>query len=351
MKVSILTYHREDNYGAVMQAYATCKAIELLGHQPEFIDLRLPEVKKSVLSKLVFWKKHYRFNRFRKKFFKSETPVTYHSLPELQANPPQSDCYLVGSDQTWNPLIAKKLLRAFFLDFGDKRTRRISYATSIGMKYWPTLEQFTNAEIRELLLQFDKILLREKTATEIAKNLWGVDTEKVIDPVLLFPSYPELIGHPEESNEIIVYKLVNDPKFYEYAKALSQEMKLPIRSIGSVRRPKGFRSSYPEKIEKWIRRIATAKLVLTDSFHGTVFALLYQRPFIVYVGNPARVTRLEELLRDLGLQDRILLQDATMESFNCLVDTPIEWSEVNSKLNILREHSLSKLRLSLKAGI
>ena len=129
MKVSILTYHWEDNYGATMQAYATYRAVKESGHTPEFIDLRLPYAP-SLKSRLVFGLKRYRFNNFRKKHFKNLTDKTYRSVEELRRNPPASDCYLVGSDQTWNPQIGKKLLPAFFLTFGDDSVRRVTYATS-----------------------------------------------------------------------------------------------------------------------------------------------------------------------------------------------------------------------------
>lgn len=347
MKVSILTYHREDNYGAVMQAYATYKGIVSLGHTAEFIDLRLPNGNKSIISKLVFALKHYRFNQFRKRFLSSETPITYYSLEELKSFPPNSDCYLVGSDQTWNPLIAKELLPAFFLDFGDEKQKRTSYATSIGLREWPGSKVIKEEDIIKCLSRFDTLLLREDSAIEIVKERWGKVAEKVVDPVLLFPDYSELIGTPKESDEIIVYKLIDDSYFYDQAFRLSKKMNLPIRSIGSVRRPKGFRASYPEGVTDWVRRLATAKFLLTDSFHGTVFALLYHRPFIVYVGDPARLTRISELLSNVGLEDRILSHNSSFEEFINLTKKIIDWNKVDKYLAALREQSIALLQKAL----
>lgn len=346
MKVGILTYHWEDNYGAALQAYATYKAVEMLGHSPEFIDLRLPS-SGSMLSRLVFALKHHRFNRFRKRHFKSLSPVTYHSVSELRSNPPAADCYLTGSDQTWNPQIAGSLLPAFFLTFGDDSIRRVSYATSIGLNRWEQSPYITDEEIRRAVARYDTLLLRETSGIEICRDIFGRDALQVVDPVLLFPEYRSLTGDVKPSGEAIAYKLIDDPEFYGMAKAAAESFGLPIRSIGSVRRPKGFRSSYPESVEGWIRRFAGASLVLTDSFHGTVFSLLYHRPFVVYIGNPQRTTRITSLLNLLGLSDRILSHGATEQDMIAAARRPICWHDIDRRLATLRQSSTALLKKAL----
>lgn len=346
MKVSILTYHWEDNYGAVLQAYATQRAVATLGHEPEFIDLHLPYAP-SIMQRLIFGLKHHRFNKFRKKHYKSLTPRSYYSMAELRSNPPESDCYLTGSDQTWNPQIAKELLPAFFLTFGAEATRRTTYATSIGLRHWEPSSHISDEEIRDALEKFSSILLREENAIEIAESRWGAKAQQVVDPVLLFAEYPELTGPLKDSGEIVAYKLINNPEFYALARDTAKELKAPIRSIGSVRHPEGFKASYPEGVEKWVRRLAEAKAVLTDSFHGTVFSLLYHRPFVIYVGDPARVVRIESLLSDLGLQERILSAGATSDDFIRLLNKPIDWEKVDTRLGQRRQESFRLLAKAL----
>lgn len=347
MKVSLLTYHWEDNYGATMQAYATYKAIRELGHDAEFIDLRLPYTP-SIMQRLVFFLKRRRFNSFRKKYFNHLTPQTYWSLEDLQNNPPQSDCYMVGSDQTWNPNIARDLLPAFFLKFGDKSVKRVTYATSIGQNSWGGSEAISDEEIREALSVFDNILLRENSAIRICKEKFGHEAEQVIDPVMLFSEYPELTGELVPSGEVIAYKLIDDARFYAMAKNIADSMGLPIRSIGSVRRPEGYRSAYPETLENWVRRLATASMVLTDSFHGTVFSLLYHRPFVVYVGDPSRTTRIESLLSQLGLSERLLTSRNCAEEFKEIANREIDWDRVDYKIDELRKESFMKLKSALE---
>ena len=253
----------------------------------------------------------------------------------------------MGSDQTWNPQIAKSLLPAFFLTFGEDKVKRVTYATSIGLNEWEDSPYISNAEITTALKRFSKILLREDSGIRIAKEKFGVEANQVIDPVLLFPSYPELTGEITPSSEVITYKLINDDGFYEMARSVALSMSLPIRSIGSVRRPSGYKASYPESVEGWIKRIASASLVMTDSFHGTVLSLLYHRPFIVYIGNPKRVTRIVSLLTQLGLEKRILTKENTYEEIISRVQEQIDWTDIDNKLNKLRNSSINMLKDSL----
>ena len=347
MTVGILTYHWEDNYGATLQAYATYRAVSELGHTPMLIDLRLPYAP-PLVSRLVFALKRHRFNAFRRKYFTRLSPLCYHSVEELRANPPQCDCYLTGSDQTWNPHIAKRLLPAYFLTFGPDTTRRITYATSIGLDRWPGSEAISDGEIRRALSRFDSLLLREDTGIGICRDVFGHEATQVADPVLLHTDYSELIGSsPAPSGEVIAYKLIDDAGFYEMAAETAHRLGKPIRSIGSIRRMKGYRSTYPESVQDWVRRFASAEYVLTDSFHGTVFSLLYHKPFVIYTGDPKRVTRIESLLRQVNLTDRILHSGATPADMHRIALTPIDWKSVDEAIAAMRHDSLRNLSLAL----
>ena len=346
MKVGILTYHWEDNYGATMQAYATMRAVEQLGHEPFFIDLRLPYAP-SIAQRVVFALKRHRFNGFRRRNFKRRSPKIYTSVEELRANPPKADCYLTGSDQTWNPQIAKKLLPAFFLDFGPDAIRRVSYATSIGLNEWEPSPAFSDDEIRRAVERYGSLLLRETSALQICKETFGREAKQVCDPVLLFPEYSALTGPIKPSGEAVVYKLIDDAGFYDIARETAQKLGLPVRSIGSVRKIKGFRSAYPESVENWISRFAESEVVMTDSFHGTVFSLLYHRPFVIYIGDPNRVTRIKSLLDLLGLSDRILSHGANADDMHRILTKSIDWADIDRRLSDMRSQSFSLLDKAL----
>ena len=346
MKVSIITYHDEDNYGATLQAYATYKAIANLGHTPEIINLHMAH-KQSLKIKLLFSIKRFRFNSFRRKVFNNCTQL-YHSVDELRANPPASDVYLVGSDQTWNPTISKADALAYFLDFGKPETKRISYASSFGHTVWEDTVFAKKDKVKALLSRFSKILVRESNAVELVKNEFELLSEQVLDPVLLSPRYPELTGTIEEKERLVVYKIKPDDLFYTKAVLVGNELSLKVYSLGSLRQPKGVHTYYPERIEKWISNIGSAKYVFTDSFHGTVLSLLYHRQFVVYVGDSKKMSRISSLLKLVGLENRICSQTVDINKIVSILQKPIDYLVVDDILATERAKSLKLLKEAIE---
>lgn len=346
MKVSLITYHDEDNYGAILQAYATYKALKEIGVEAEVIDYRMLH-KQSILSKFVFALRRYRHQCFRNKFFDKRTRI-YTSLDELRADPPQSDCYIVGSDQTWNPEISKEHAMAYFLDFGGEDVKRISYAASIGLNQWIEDKNAPTEKIRAALAKFQTILVREKQAVKICSDTFGVRAQQVVDPVLLFKTYPELTGKYEiEKGKMVVYKLIKNMDFYNKSKIIADHFNMHRVSIGSVRKLKGIKCPYPESVDKWVKQFATAELVFTDSFHGTILSLLYHKPFVIYVGDPKRVSRLTSILSEVGLEDRICTSEHPTEYLIKIANNPIDWDFVDVRLLDLRKQSFEILKESI----
>ena len=344
MKIALLTYFAADNYGAVLQAYATIKALEQQGHEVALVNYTIPEPPRSWMKNLLLYPKHLKLERFRGKWFKRLTRP-YLSTAELQQDPPKADCYLVGSDQTWNPFISREMTRGFFLDFGDNKVLRTTYAASFGMSEWEDSKWMSAEDAKQLLGRFDFISIRETSGVKLLREKFGVkDVTQVIDPALLFPHYDELTGAMTLGDELILYKLVNSANYYEHARQLGQLLDCPLRSIGSIRRIKGVRCAYPESLEGWMRRLASARYVITDSFHGTVVSLLYGRQFIICVGDPKRITRIQSLLAQLGLEDRILLDTDSIEKMAERLNAPIDYETVHLRLQTLRAESFEYMK-------
>lgn len=342
MKIALLTIHAADNYGATLQAYATMKKLEELGHDVEIIDLHIDNPY-SKLKGLLLYPKHLKFQEFRKKYF-HHLSRRYYSLDSLRNCPPQADCYMVGSDQTWNPIITKRHARAFFLDFGEDDVLRASYASSFGMHQWEDTEWVKANEVSKLLRRIQMLSVRETNGIEILKHDLGVKhAVQVIDPVLLFDDYPELTGAIKETSDLILYKLSYSNDFYEKAKIVASDLSVTPRSIGSIRWIRGVKCGYPEGVEKWIRRIAGAKYVMTDSFHGMIFSILYRKQFILYSRTRKLNNRMASILSLLGISERILPANASAGEIKKVLISPIEYDSVYTKLKELRRGSESFL--------
>lgn len=344
MRIGLLTYFAADNCGATLQAYATIKALESLGHDVTLIDYDIPYLGRTLLSNVLLYPKHLKFQRFRRKYFTKRTQQ-YRSLKDLQNNPPKFDCYMVGSDQTWNPDISLEKAKGFFLDFGPEDAFRASYAASFGMLRWVENPWISREEASRLVNRIQMLSVREDDGVRILeRELGACNVTQVVDPVLLFESYPELTGDFEQKQELIVYKLTNSPEFYDKAKEIGHDLNLPVRSIGSIRRIRGIKCGYPEGVEAWIRRIAGAKYVMTDSFHGTVFSLLYRRQFVMHAQTERLASRMVSLLKQFGLADRVVTGDMTATDIKTKLSEPINYDEVMKKLKMLRENSFQFLK-------
>ena len=163
MKIELFTYFSADNYGATLQTYSTIKILEKLGHCVELANYKIPEPKHSILKKILLYPKHLRFNRFRNKYFLNISE-NFCSYKDLYERPPLADCYLTGSDQTWNPEISKNMAPGFFLNFGDDNILRGSYSASIGMDQWEDTIWINKNDVKKALLAGKHVLCESPIA-------------------------------------------------------------------------------------------------------------------------------------------------------------------------------------------
>lgn len=349
MKIALLTIWREKNYGAELQAYATIKVLQQLGHDVEMIDIRLSDC--SHLN----WKGH--IGRFisqlgpsHKKFcsfWEKHIPTTrrYKSIKELQVNPPKADIYIVGSDQVWNPEITKEFATLYFLNFGDKKVKRISYASSFGTDKWnfPNLKE----EVKNLLNRFNHVTCREDSGVRILEEEFGVIADHVIDPTLLLENYSDLIGQATERNILVYYPLTTDSELEAYSLNLAKELNLKAVNNKFSTTVLGFAEWKRVSIAEWVKNIAEAKFVVTRSFHGMVFSILHKRQFAVLAGKHGRSTRLTSLLRILGIEDRFFNSIEEMNDAKPW-EKEIDYTNVYPKLMEIRKQSINVLKKNIE---
>lgn len=348
MKIALLTIWHEKNYGAELQTYATVKALKSLGHQVEVVNYLLgynesPTIKQRGIAMLTFFtKQDWKFRRFWKRHIPAGR--FYHSLDELKRNPPIADLYLVGSDQVWNPLITKEKASAYFLDFGDKDARRASYASSFGSDEWKGDAALTEIA-RQRLKQMEAVSCREQSGVKLLNDVFGVDAVNVLDPTLLHKSYPELTGEIIETNTLAFYPLSGYPGLESFCRELASLQGLEFVNVNKktymIRRIAWDRPG----VEEWVKSIAGARLVVTPSFHGLAFSLIYHRQFVVVQNENggAVSTRIKSLLNLLGLEDRFFTSIDQLRHSDIL-SKEIDYEAVDARLERLRKESNDYLR-------
>ena len=386
MKIGIITFwESSDNYGQVLQAYALQRVLKDMGHDPYQIRYSLKAsscsvnkqsiIKKIIKALLVYpvinkirqkWINRYedeckllieqknevrQFRRFRNDNIK-QSEIVYNSIDEIRSNPPQADCYLTGSDQVWTMLLGNEGNKAYFLDFGDRNIKRVSYAASFGRSQYP---KELIPELKLQLQHFDSISVREKEGIDICKCV-GMEAMHVLDPTLLLKKQDYLaLGESIQKPGIFIYSINikeskelywNQVKNYGHSKGLSITVTTSSGNF-SGREIFGDVDYLYATIPEWINCIKNANIVVTTSFHGVVFCLLMHTNF-VYVPLAKEGSRgngrVESLLSSLEIKDKICYKE---NDFYKTANNAIDWVLVDENLEKLRKHSIAFLYNSL----
>ena len=345
MKVHQLTFHCPLNYGAALQTYALGRVLQNLGHEVSLVDLRpaglAPERTLHPLGLLHRWK----FHRFVRRFC---APLTATSRWPGQAAKVAAgaDAWVVGSDQVWNPEITGPYAGDYFLAELAPGCRRVAYAASFGRETlnWP---DDLVRKVHYWLSVFDGISVREPSGLRLCAELGSDQVEQTLDPTLLLGDFRELLpAHPHLREDLLCMIFHPGPAFPQAVKTLARRMNLTPLLLARRAGGTGFRSLPHPGVVQWVRSFHASRFVLTDSFHGLAFALLFNKPFAVVPANRDRFFRIRELLEFLGLESRVF------DSYQELADStrwlePVAYAEVNQHLARQRERSLSFLRRHL----
>lgn len=371
------------NYGGVLQAFALQEAIRPLVETVD-TDLSTPPTARACLKQALIPLKqrliskpstrvemHLSINQYILQFALSRMSTThlYRFRPEArQSVIDRYNLFVTGSDQVWRSEYGN--VPTYLFDFLADRTdvRRIAYAASFGVddpQFSDDLIAFTGRLARQL----DAVSVREASGVRICSDLWQVRAEHLVDPTMLLPrqSYDVLIDsdpHPKApvtpGRDLCLYFLDPNSDKAAFAGGLSTSIKAAPHSI-CVPMPRSVREfrlepmSYTKPtVESWLRAIRDARLVVTDSFHGCVFSIIFNTPFLV-VENPQRgQTRIESLLHAFGLQERFVsLGSASAwgeQQIRQLALRRIDWKRVTETLDVHRERGLSFLRRNVSVA-
>lgn len=375
MRIAVITFFQsQNNYGQLLQCYALQKVLRQLGHKPYLIrygfhqkffhwlkaenfftngGLRMTyqQFKKWLRSRKDTSERG--FDTFRKEHL-IKSLRCYNSLAELQQHPPKARCYITGSDQVWAQLLSIDDNKSFFLDFGPQNVKRIAYASSFAVNDYPSE---LKGELAEQLRRFDAVSVREQSGVRICKEL-GYEASLVLDPTLLLAAeqYKNLKKEPSISNYCFVYQVNVSSKEELYWDVFADyNRKKDFVTVATFANPiydidmeflAGARYVNPS-IELWLGYICNASYVLTSSFHGVAFSLLFHKPFVVclrkeglFAGNDRVIT----LLEMLNLSDRVMQDGKRAED---IIEKPIDWEKVDAVLSQKRNESLAFLNNSI----
>lgn len=358
LKVAIITRHAISNYGSLLQTIATqnvvtgigyeCLIIDyirrnenlvrreltLLGNKPEYNQLI-----KRLAYLFVRWPMSIiagkRFAKMRKKYL--NTTKLYSDIEQLHKDKPVADIYMTGSDQVWGPVMDGTYDNAYCLSFTADNDRRIAFAASFGRtNFTKETEEF----YKKWLSRYEAIAVREDSAVQLL-NSWGLQAKQVIDPTLMLDStYWGKFTTDIKKKYILVYQIHNDKKLDRYAKALARKYKLPLIRISPSfhQIARGGKFKFCPDISVFLSYVKNAQCLITDSFHGTAFALNFNTPFVEVLPGETS-TRNMSILRLTGLTDRILQDENDLD----LAFKPVDFTYANKVLAEKRKEGIEIL--------
>lgn len=339
MKAVILTFSKVYNKGANLQAYSLMTILRSKGLDVEFLDIQLPE-NYNIKGTLFSFVNNFFARRFRRGVNMRFTRK-YTSVKELQKNPPVADIYIVGSDQVWNTQLTSRLdPRVYFFSFLPSNAKRIAYGASFGGKEWTRCQY--DEEIKKLAGLFHSISVREEEGLRICSEVLGrKDAMLVLDPTLLInkKQLKELAPTNKHKHQAYCYFLYRNEQTDLLADRVRTLFRLPSDNESYFRKKMKMVCS----IKRWLRNIQEAELVITNSFHCMVFAILYQKEFVVLPPYPNREERMLSLLRILNLEYRYITSMDALEQTDAKLSSKIDYKKVFSLLNQYRKSSFEFL--------
>ena len=361
MNIGITTFQWANNYGALLQAHALQIFLRSRGHEVQIVDYRGRQptkgIKKwistSIVGCIYKWEAAYReylFDHFRRNYL-IRTHEIFYSTTDLERIADKFDLLITGSDQVWNPIFLAEitgLSELYFLSFAGKNTRKISYAASFGHTTKNTIEPNWRKILEEKLLSIDAISVREASGVGLVNSICGrTDAVNVVDPTLLLDrSYYERITKLKIKRQKYLFSYMLH-ELDENAETFNRQipMLLNLKIVKCNASTTGIHKPYTlPSTTNWLNLIRNASFVVTNSFHGVVFCLLFHTPFIAITidGSMSSMnSRVAELLSFLGLTHRICISQAEvpMEVYREV----IKWGDIDNLLDKMRMGSIKYL--------
>lgn len=349
-KIGILTFHNCVNYGAAMQAYGLQSFLISKGYNVEIIDyvnekidselnekievsLSVKSVARYIAKSLHRSRKRKQFSAFNNSFLNlsKQKNITINQIDDYSS---VYDVLITGSDQVWNLNLTGND-KTYYLNFASPKTLKISYAASIG-----DISKVDIGPVLKEIKDMDYISVREKSFWDYISKEHGIDAMLCCDPTILCDEkcfYDISDYRLSKEKYIFIFLMEDKPGIVAFAEELAKRMGYKV--VSNKTSFEFFAHSKPIDFLSWIRH---AEVVLTDSFHGTVFSVIFRKQFISdkYDGKKHVKSRVKDLLSEFGVEE--CFKDISIENTSQLIEilnTPVDYERVERNMKLFSEKS------------
>lgn len=349
MKIGILTLPFNNNYGGLLQSYALQTYLRKRNHEVNVLNIKMVASPMTFVQRIKSGikfmcgktyrdrKKYENLSQNMTSFVAANMSVKYYKSNNENYN---LDAFIVGSDQVWRFDYTKENYKKYFLDFvEDKNVKRIAYAASFGIDNW-NLSIPQTKEIVGLIKKFDAVSVRENSGIELCKDNLEIEAQQMIDPAMLLTKndYLKLVDSSQDNvdEDLLVYMLDLDLEKKELIKKITEELNYKPFTVGLQNLDNTKKNIYPP-ISNWLNGFLKAKFIITDSFHGTAFAILFNKPFITYGNSERGITRFDSILNQFNLKSRYISKLSDLNSQ--IIHEEIKFTEINAILDKKRSEA------------
>lgn len=348
------------NYGSALQSWALNQVIGRLGYYPVMVDY-CPDVLKDKdplnpftnmwdkdeesrrmceLTMPAIRENYHKFEKFYTDRFNRSKPYTRENFHEITD---EVDSFVCGADTIFSP-DEFGLDDGYFANYDCMKNNAVAYAASFGD---PHFDEKSYAALDKKILNFRALGIRESLMIPYLKERMSVPVEKVIDPTLLLKKsdYEEITDRKRlvEERYLLYYSRRYNPKAEEYARSLARKngWKIVEISLRATNEEKGHVMFYQAGVEEFLSLVKHAEFIVTNSFHGMIFSVQFQKQFVVFSRELCN-TKIEELLKLFGLQDRMLVSGEEKYEYD------IDYEKVESNIARARNFSVAFLKRELE---